>query len=83
VGDNPMYIVLNLCRVAAYLKDSLILSKKQGGEWGLKNLPCEYKGLITEALECYVSATDEDMIPDISVAHDFCRYCIELIKKLK
>lgn len=83
VGDNPVYIVLNLCRVVAYLKDSRILSKKQGGEWGLKNLPCEYKELITEALECYVSATDEDMIPDISVAHDFCRYCIELIEKLK
>lgn len=27
--ENPVYIILNLCRVAAFLKDNLILSKKQ------------------------------------------------------
>lgn len=38
---NPVYIVLNLCRVAAYIKEGLILSKKQGGEWGIENLKRE------------------------------------------
>lgn len=37
--DNPMYIILNLCRVLAYKKDNVILSKKEGGEWGLSNTP--------------------------------------------
>ena len=36
--ENPIYITLNLCRVAAFLKDGLITSKKQGGEWGKENL---------------------------------------------
>lgn len=31
--NDPVYIILNLCRVAAFLKNDLVLSKKQGGEW--------------------------------------------------
>ena len=31
--EEPVYVILNLCRVAAFLKNGLILSKKQGGEW--------------------------------------------------
>lgn len=51
--ENPVYIILNLCRVEAFLKDNVIISKKQGGEWGLKNLPSEFRALISEALQCY------------------------------
>lgn len=36
--EQPVYITLNLCRVLAYLKDGLCLSKKEGGEWGLAHL---------------------------------------------
>lgn len=36
---NPVYYVLNLCRVLAYKINNLILSKKEGGLWGMKNLP--------------------------------------------
>lgn len=31
---NPAYIVLNLCRVLAYKREGLILSKKEGGDMG-------------------------------------------------
>lgn len=27
--ENPVYIILNLCRVAAFLKDDLVLSKSR------------------------------------------------------
>ncbi len=45
IMENPMYITLNLCRVLAYRKERLILSKLEGGKWGLatflKNMhPC-------------------------------------------
>jgi len=40
-----MYITLNLARVLAYQKDHLILSKKEGGEWGLANLVEKYQFL--------------------------------------
>ncbi len=51
--DNPMYIILNLARVLAYKRESFVLSKKEGGEWALKNLPREYHALIQEAMEEY------------------------------
>jgi predicted nucleotidyltransferase len=37
IYKNPVYYILNLCRVLAYQKDGLILSKKGGGEWAIKN----------------------------------------------
>ena len=53
ITENPVYTTLNLCRTLAYIKDDLILSKKQGGEWGLKNLPEAYRTLIDFALQDY------------------------------
>lgn len=49
----PTYAVLNFCRVLAYLQEDLITSKKEGGEWAVKNLPPEYHSLIIEALNEY------------------------------
>lgn len=45
--ENPTYIILNLCRVLAYRKDLLILSKQEGGNWGIANLPEKYHDLIS------------------------------------
>ena len=53
ITENPVYTALNLCRTLAYLKENLILSKKQGGEWALKNLPPEYRPVIVSALQEY------------------------------
>ena len=52
---NPVYTVLNLCRVLAYRKEGLILSKKGGGVWGQKALPVRDRPLVQEALLCYES----------------------------
>lgn len=49
------YIVLNLCRVLAYKREGLILSKKEGGEWGLKGLPEKYHAVILQALGEYTA----------------------------
>lgn len=51
--ENPVYIALNLCRVLAYLKEGRVLSKRQGGEWGLENLDAGYKNLLEQALSAY------------------------------
>lgn len=55
VLKNPVSVILNLCRAAAFIKDNLVLSKKQGGEWGIENLPSEYLALISEAVKGYTS----------------------------
>lgn len=54
--DDAMYIILNLCRVLAYKKEKLILSKQEGGEWALHHLSDpQYKKAVLFALEEYKS----------------------------
>ncbi|HZO75326.1 MAG TPA: aminoglycoside adenylyltransferase domain-containing protein [Ktedonobacteraceae bacterium] len=49
----PVYFILNACRVHAYLNGQQILSKDEGGVYGLKTLPAEFHDLISQALEMY------------------------------
>lgn len=56
IADNPVYVTLNLCRVLAYLSDGLVLSKQQGGQWGLTHLPEAYHPLLRSALAAYAGA---------------------------
>ncbi len=58
IMDNPMYLILNLARVLAYLKEELVLSKKEGGEWALRNIPEKYHPLIRTALQEYAEGTE-------------------------
>ncbi|MBQ7848760.1 MAG: GNAT family N-acetyltransferase [Clostridia bacterium] len=53
IANAPVYGVLNLCRVVAYLREGLVLSKTQGGQWGLAHLPAGYQALLQDALRSY------------------------------
>ena len=53
IQENPVYYVLNLCRVLACLEEGQVLSKQQGGEWGLKHLSEKYGPLIQQSLDAY------------------------------
>lgn len=53
VRENPVYVILNLCRVLAYMREGAVISKAQGGLWGLQRLPQQYHGLLTGALNAY------------------------------
>ena len=55
IAADPVYIALNLCRVLAYLQEGLILSKKAGGEWGLRTLPEEFRPFLWAMLQSYIS----------------------------
>ena len=77
IVSNPVYIILNLCRVLAYVKDSKVLSKKEGGDWGLKNVCGKFYNLIMNALECYES--DRKMIIDNDLAIEYCIYMKNII----
>lgn len=75
---NPAYIILNLCRVLAYKKDELILSKLEGGNWGITNVPEKYHCLISCALDEYTS--NKPITLDKKYAYDFAEYMTDLIK---
>lgn len=53
IMTDPLYYVLNLCRMLAYQQEGLILSKEQGGQWALSHLPLSYQPTVAEALVCY------------------------------
>lgn len=60
--NDPVYIILNLCRVLAFLKEGLYLSKEEGGKWAVEHLNLKSAAPITDALECYI--TDKNMNMD-------------------
>ena len=72
---NPTYIILNLARVLAYQKQELVLSKKEGGEWGLKNLPSEFHPLLTDALKDYEENTEAAY--NLDCAQRYAAYMLE------
>lgn len=51
--SNPVYSVLNLCRVKAFLDAGLITSKREGGEWALTCTTGSQKRVIEQALAEY------------------------------
>lgn len=78
VMTNPIYIILNLCRVLAYKKENLVLSKEEGGKWAIENILFNYKGLVKEAIRCYSS--EVEMKPNKKLALEFCDYMIKEIE---
>ena len=77
--ERPVYYVLNLCRALAYLRENLVLSKKEGGEWALKHLPHAHQGVIQAALNAYCAG--RDMFYDQGQAEDFCYDAMEELSK--
>ncbi len=78
IMENPTYIILNLCRVLAYKRDALILSKQEGGNWGIANIPPKYHALISQALEEYTSGRSQKW--EENEAQDYAAYMIGQIK---
>lgn len=75
--DDSVYVILNLCRVAAFLEDDLIISKKQGGEWALQNLSSQYRNIISNALQSYAIGTEMDI--NKKEAQKFVDYMLQMI----
>lgn len=77
MDENPVYIILNLCRVLAYIRDGVVLSKEQGGIWGVKNLPETYGTVITDAKNSYCG--NHPFTIDTEAKHCFAEYMLSLI----
>ena len=80
IVTNTMYITLNLCRVLAYKRESLILSKQEGGEWAMNALPVsEYQKIISDALNEY--KTGEVMSTERAIVVEFAEYMLKEIER--
>ena len=67
-------MILNLTRVLGYLREKKILSKKEGGTWGLEHLPERYRPLVRSALDEYESGTAGRYDP--AVAREYAVYML-------
>jgi streptomycin 3"-adenylyltransferase len=79
--NNPIYYILNLCRVFCFLKDGKICSKKEGGEWALINLPVQYTDIVQSALKEYSDINYIIKIKDTRLI-DFADFMLKEIKNL-
>ena len=78
ITENPMYLILNLTRVLAWLKEKKVLSKKEGGEWGLETLPEEYRPLIRSALLEYAEGMNVPYDPETAK-----RYAVYMLDRIR
>lgn len=77
VNDNPVYVILNLCRVLAFVKNGGVLSKPEGAAWGLENLPDDYHPLVQAALDQYNGESQQRI--DSQLSNSFVIYMNEAI----
>ncbi len=77
IKNSPAYMILNLCRVLAVLKEDLYLSKELGGQWGITHISEKYHSLILKALNWY--KTDQVMHVDEALAKEFADKMITMI----
>ena len=76
IAEDTMYLTLNLARVYAWQQEGKVLSKKEGGEWGLKNLPEKHHELLRKALSEYRGETPGY---DIGAAKEYAGAMLRLI----
>ncbi|MGI6724806.1 MAG: aminoglycoside adenylyltransferase domain-containing protein [Christensenellales bacterium] len=79
ITKNPTYYILNLCRVLAYKKDGLILSKTEGANWAAGKIPGKYESLVLQALS--MCSSDALIEIDQNLAIDFAVFMTEQIGK--
>jgi len=80
LDKNPVYGVLNACRICAYFKDALILSKSEGAEWALANTPPQFHSVISSALEAYRSSEQGVIFPKVKEARQLLGHVVSVIK---
>jgi len=78
----PVYTILNLSRVYAFLKESLLLSKAEGAEWALIHLETKWHSLIEKALHSYHSESASPTFSDTDVK-SFYNAMVEKISQEK
>ncbi|MGI8387826.1 aminoglycoside adenylyltransferase domain-containing protein [Robertmurraya sp. P23] len=58
IEEDPIYCTLNLIRVYWYLKEGVVSSKQEAGNWGLSKFPKEMKNTVEKVVKCYSNDKD-------------------------
>lgn len=71
--SNPVYVILNQCRVLAYLQEGKLFSKGEAGQWALENLPNDLLPVVRSASSVYTGLYDIMYVPEDKVEHFYDR----------
>jgi len=77
---DPVYYILNLCRILAFTQAKRIMSKKEGGEWYLSNEK-GFQKLVKKALECQFLGSKANF--DQRALNKFVKYVLGKIDKAR
>ncbi len=67
VVNNPVYGILNCCRVLAFIQQDLVCSKREGGLWALQRLPDDLQPVVQQALDIYSGKLQDSGFDDPSL----------------
>lgn len=81
ITENPVYYVLNLSRVLLFLRESVISSKKEAGDWALGELPNHYENIIAQCLRRYENES-ASLYLDEKMFRNYSEYMLKEIEKL-
>lgn len=82
---DPVYCMLNLLRVYWYVKEGVISSKQEAGNWGLHVLPIEVHSIIRQAITAYENEEQQHYFEanDLLAIRDFIKREVEIWQNLK
>ncbi|MBF0777493.1 aminoglycoside adenylyltransferase domain-containing protein [Streptococcus cuniculi] len=73
ITKDPVSTILNLCRTLAYVREEIILSKKEGGELAQEHLSQRYYQMLESVLSAY--RTGVALVPT-SLMAQFVEECL-------
>lgn len=85
IEDDPIYCTLNLLRVYWYLKEGIISSKLEAGQWALSHLPKNLQDTIHKVVACYTGEKKLDRLTyeELFLLCDFIKGEVENMREGK
>lgn len=79
IVENTMYITLNLCRVLYYIKENIIFSKLEAGNWAKEIVTEQYRIIVEDAVNVYINELDQ-MKYNKGILKEYANYMLNEIK---
>ncbi|WP_406242398.1 aminoglycoside adenylyltransferase domain-containing protein [Tissierella carlieri] len=82
IVENTVYITLNLCRVLYYMKENVVCSKLEAGNWAKEVVPQKYRRIVEDATNVYTNKLDQ-MEYSKGILKEYANYMLKEIKVYK
>ena len=83
ITRDPVYGILNLCRVLGFLQEGKVMSKTEAATWALNNIREDMETLVSRTLEIHQSESSEKEEWDDRMLKDYADYMLNEIESLR